>query len=158
MVCNGDITEAKGWEELCKQIILDIKKKGKNLPLSHLNQLLMLLSFATLRLKQVSRIAASEENARQWHNNGGLYLARRICVLARHYQIFEQLPPEKCGGHANAHSWLYNEAVKRRTREYLVAQHTGKVTPHGLQHALPRAWNPSKVLSSHARNSISKND
>ena len=58
------------------------------------------------------------------------------CALARHYQTFEWLPIARHGGSANAHSWLHDEAVEKRTREYLTALPTGKVTPRILQQAL----------------------
>jgi len=49
-------------------------KKGaqvKTLPLSCLNQLLVLQNFATLQLKGFGRISASQEIAHQWHEGKG---------------------------------------------------------------------------------------
>jgi hypothetical protein len=40
-------------------------------------------------------MAASEEIAWQFHEGVGSYFARQIRVLARHYQLFEQLPEER---------------------------------------------------------------
>jgi hypothetical protein len=60
---HGPIGQVKGWDELRKQIKADLKKNSKTLPLSRLNQLFILSSFATLRLKGVSWITASQEIA-----------------------------------------------------------------------------------------------
>ena len=43
--------EIRGWDVLRDQIKVDLKKKGAALPLSKVNQLLILRNFATLRLK-----------------------------------------------------------------------------------------------------------
>ena len=55
--------EIKDWQVLRAQIKQDLKKRSKTLTLSALNQLMILSNFATLRLKGVSRIMASEEIA-----------------------------------------------------------------------------------------------
>ena len=128
--------EIRDWATLRTKIKAELKKNSKALPLSRINQLLILSNFATLRLKGSSRITASLEIAKQWHAGKGTWFARRIRALARHYQIFEKLPIEKRGGSANACSWLHDETVKKRTLDWLRAQPTGKVTPRGLQHAL----------------------
>lgn len=60
-------TEIQGWDELRKQVKATLKKHSKTLPLSQINQLLLLRNFATLRLKGFGRIAASHEIAQQWH-------------------------------------------------------------------------------------------
>ena len=112
---HGPVSQVKGWDELRKQIKADLKKNSKTLPLSRLNQLFILSSFATLCLKGVSRIKASQEIAQQWHEHEGVHMARRICTLARHYQTFEQLPVERRGGSANTHSWLHDEMVEKHT-------------------------------------------
>src|SRR5262249_1801869 len=117
-----------------------LEKTGPNrtaasLPLLQINQLLILANFATLRLKGFKCINASLQIAQQWHEGQGAWFARRVRALARHYQIFEQLPIEKRGG-TNARSWLLNELVRNRTQDWLTAQPTGKVTPRALQHAL----------------------
>ena len=130
---NADIRD---WEVLREQIKTTLRKKSKQLPLTQINQLMILTNFATLRLKGYTRNAASLEIAKQWHNGDGVWFARRICSLARHYQVFEQLPIEKRGGRSNSKSWLHNESVKHLTREWLSAQPTGKVTPKALQRAL----------------------
>lgn len=50
----------------------DLKKNFKSLSLSAVNQLLILSGSATLQLKGASRIGASMEIARQWHEGNGL--------------------------------------------------------------------------------------
>ena len=72
----------------------------------------MILSiFATLCLKGVLRMQASAEIAYQWHDGDGVHFARWIRALARHYQIFEQLPAERHGGRSI--SFLEDEMVKK---------------------------------------------
>ena len=89
--------EIRGWEELREQIKEDQRKEdGKNK--IRMNQLTILRNFATLRIKGMGRIAASEDIVRQWHEGTGIHFARRIRLLARHYQLFEQLPIESRGG------------------------------------------------------------
>jgi hypothetical protein len=80
------------------QIKANLKKQGSTLPLSQINQLLILRNFTTLRLKGYWTIAASLEIARQWHEKDGTHFARKVRSLAQHYQLFEQLPQEKRGG------------------------------------------------------------
>ena len=128
--------EIKDWKVLRAQIKQDLKKKSKILTLSAINRLMIVANFATLRLKGVSRITASEEIARQWHEGEGKYFARRVRALARHYQTFEQLPVECRGGYKNARSLLKDENVKKRALSYLQSLPTGKVTPKKLQEAL----------------------
>jgi len=90
------------WSDLRKQIKDSLKKRMQTLPLSQVNQLLILSNFATLHLKGASQTQASLEIARQWHEQQGNWFARRVRALARHYQIFERLPVEKHGGSANS--------------------------------------------------------
>jgi hypothetical protein len=40
-------------------------------------------------------MATSEEIVQQWHNRVGIHFAHQIQFMARHYQLFEQLPAEK---------------------------------------------------------------
>jgi len=98
-----------------------------------------LRNFATLRLKGLGRIAASKEIARQWHDKldgSSDHFACRIRALARHYQIFEQLPRERCGGFKNSRSILKNETVCNSARAWLFQQEKGKVTPIKFKHGL----------------------
>ena len=58
---------------------------------------MILRNFANLCLKGYGRIEASFEIAQQWHekDSSNIHFARHIRALARHYQIFEQLPKER---------------------------------------------------------------
>ena len=131
-------SEIRDWRTLRDQIQRDLHAGEKILPLSRINQLLILSNFATLRLKGASRIGASLEIARQWHDGSGTgnWFARRVHALARHYQIFEQLPIERRGSSKNARSFLHDESVQNRARTWLSNLPTGTVTPRGLQGAL----------------------
>ncbi|KAG1846010.1 hypothetical protein C8R48DRAFT_779746, partial [Suillus tomentosus] len=130
---GGDIMRFRDWSEMRKNIKSDLKKNSKSFSLAHINKLTILSNFATLCIKGCSRIQASIEIARQWHEGEGIHFARKVRALVRHYQIFAQLPMEKRGGKANAHSWLHDEAVQARTRSWLTAQKVGSVTPKKLQ-------------------------
>jgi hypothetical protein len=131
-------TEIRDWKTLRDQINKDLHTgcKQKTLPLSQINQLMILSNFANLRMKGVSRIDASLKIAQQWHEGSGLWFARRVRALARHYQIFEQLPAEERGGSKNAHSFLHDESVQNHARTWLSSLPTGHVTPRALQTAL----------------------
>jgi hypothetical protein len=113
-----------------------LKKNHKSLPLSAINQLMILSNFATLRLKGALQISASVEIAWQWHEGNGIWFSCHVHALARHYQTFEQLPREKCGRITNAQSFLHDESMQTRCHTWLSNVPTGKVTPHGLQDAL----------------------
>jgi hypothetical protein len=126
----------RGWLELRKQIKTDLKTKHKSLTLTQHNQLLILCNFATLHLKGVKRIAASLEIAHQWHDGQGEYFARRVCDLARHYQLFEQLPVERRGGSRNARTLLLDGTIRKAARTWLYEQKPGTVTPRYFQAAL----------------------
>ncbi|KAF8179909.1 hypothetical protein BJ912DRAFT_1062706 [Pholiota molesta] len=130
--------EIKGWDVLRTQIKADLKKNHKRLALTQINQLIILSNFATLRLKGASRIRASEEIARQWHEGEGVWFARRVRALARHYQVFEQLPIEHRGGYKNARTLLCDERVKKSSLDFLQVSRlpSGKVTPKIFQNAL----------------------
>jgi len=128
--------EIRGWDVLRDQIKVDLKKKGASLPLSKVNQLLILRNFATLRLKGYRTISASAEIARQWHEKDGTHFARKVRSLARHYQLFEQLPREKRGGARKGRTLLLDETLKSTARNWLSSQRTGEVTPRRFQHAL----------------------
>ncbi|KAF8208560.1 hypothetical protein K438DRAFT_1754445 [Mycena galopus ATCC 62051] len=125
----------RDWAEIRAEIKLELKKNSKILPLSRINQLMIVSNFATLRLKGVSRTQAGAEISRQWHDGKGKgeWFARRVRSLARHYQLFGKLPREARGGSRPARSWLHDERVKVRVLEYLRGIPTGKVTPFALQ-------------------------
>ena len=133
---TGRPSEIRDWNTLRTQIKADLKKKGRTLPLSRINQLMLLSNFATLRLKGLSRMQASLEIAQQWHEGDGIWFARRVRALAHHYQVFEQLPHERRGGYQNQRSWLHDETVKKHIQAYLTNLPTGKVTPKRLQIAI----------------------
>ena len=104
-----------------------MKKGGDTLPISQVNQLLILHNFATLRLKGYGKMEASLEIARQWHEGEGMHYARKVRALARHYQVFEQLPIEKRGGEKMSCSTLLDERVKTAARSWLTSQPVGQV-------------------------------
>lgn len=90
--------DIRGWEELREQIKSDMDEGHKRHETrTHMNKLLILRNFATLRIKGLRRIPASQEIAWQFHEGTAIYFARRVRFLARHYQLFEQLPQEKRG-------------------------------------------------------------
>lgn len=132
----GSTSGVRNWSELREKVKQTLRKESHRLSLPSINQLMILANFATLLLKGYSRMTASEEIARQWHEGTGVWFARRVRALARHYQTFGRLPIEKRGGSANARSWLNNEFVKTRTRQWLTAQKTGEVTPKLLRGAV----------------------
>ncbi|KAJ8588275.1 hypothetical protein M405DRAFT_902713, partial [Rhizopogon salebrosus TDB-379] len=80
------------WSELREKVKLDLKTNRKSLSLAHINKLTILSNFATLCIKGCLWIQASLEIAQQWHEGEGVYFARRVQALVRHYQIFAQLP------------------------------------------------------------------
>ncbi|PCH35242.1 hypothetical protein WOLCODRAFT_36273, partial [Wolfiporia cocos MD-104 SS10] len=127
--------EICGWDKLCAQIKSDLKKRS-GYTMSQINQLVILRNFATLRLKGYCRIPASLEIARQWHEGDGAYFARRVRALARHYQVFEQLPVEKHGGRKHSQSHLNDESVQTAARNWLTVQTSGQVTPRAFRSAL----------------------
>ncbi len=139
---EGPIGHIQDWADLRADVMKQLNNESKILPLSKLNQLMIISCFATLRLKGYSRTQSSIEVARQWHEGGGNWFARRVRALARHYQVFKRLPVERRGGAGNTRSWLHDESVKKSTLNWLTSQKTGKVTPQKLAHALNEALFP----------------
>ncbi|KIK80774.1 hypothetical protein PAXRUDRAFT_36084 [Paxillus rubicundulus Ve08.2h10] len=135
--------EVRGWNELREQIKSDLSKGAKTLPLSCINQLLLIRNFATLRLKGSGRIEASLEIARQWHEGKGAHFAWKVRALACHYQVFEQLPVKKCGGRANDLSPLKDEQLQLASRQWLTSQAVGQITPSQSRFALNDTILPS---------------
>ena len=80
-------------------------------------------------------MAVSEEIAQQFHEGVGGHFARQIHVLARHYQLFKQLPEERQGG-VGCRSLLKDERVQAAARTYLLGVPTGEVTPRKFYHTL----------------------
>jgi hypothetical protein len=130
------VVESRGWDVLREQVRLDLKKFSKILPLSKINQLMIIRNFATLRLKGSGRIDASMQIAHQWHDGEGVWFARKIRELARHYQLYEQLPEEKRGGTKSTRTVFLDETVKSAARDYLTSQKTGEISPRQFQRAL----------------------
>jgi len=100
-------------------------------------------------------MAASENIARQWKEGKGVYFARQIRVLARHYQLFEQLPAEKRGGD-RGRSLLNNEQVQMASRTYLTGLKTGEVTPKKFQRALNGRILPSLGIEPRTASGLSE--
>jgi hypothetical protein len=70
--------DVRGWALLRDQIKQDLKVGAKTLPMSKINQLLVLRNFATLRLKGCGIIEAGNEITRQWHEGEGKHYARKV--------------------------------------------------------------------------------
>ena len=143
---GSSLADIRGWEPLRDQIKKDLKKRHSSLPLSHINQLMILRNFATLRIKGHSRMSSSHQIAQQWHEKSDgtiLHFARRVRALARHYQIFEQLPPECRGGSKNARSLLKDEAARQTALSWLSEQEVGSITPQKFMEALNGVILPS---------------
>ena len=134
--------EIKSWNELRDQLKKDLK--NKTLHLLQINRLLIVQNFATLRLKGNGRMEASMKIAEQWDEgaNSQTHFSRQVRALARHYQIYEQLPLEKRGGSKNAHTLLKDESVCNAVHSWLTEQDIGSVTPQKLVHALNKSILP----------------
>jgi hypothetical protein len=102
---------------------------------THMNKLLILRNFATLHIKGVQRIAASEQIALQFHEGTVIHFAHRIQFLAQHYQLFEQLLKEKQGA-AGGQSLVKDEQVQTAARAHLSSVPTGEMTPRQFHKAL----------------------
>lgn len=133
---SSNPTKIKDWPTLRAQIKADLKKHSRKLPLSEINKLMIICNFATLWIKGQSRHEASLEIAAQWQERDGIWFSRRVHALARHYQLFEQLPKKRCGGLRSVRSLLSDELVKKQVVDYLQSLQTGKVTPKKLQVAV----------------------
>ena len=107
---------------------------------------MILRNFATLCLKGVGRIAASEAIAQQWHQGKGTYFAHQIRYLAHHYQLFEQVLANEQGGDWDE-SLLNNEQLQGAARTYLSCLPTGEVTPSRFNRALTEHIFPLLGLS-----------
>jgi hypothetical protein len=126
--------EVHTWEELCEQIKDDlIKADGKNK--IYMNKLTILQNFTTLHIKGMGRIATSKDIVWQWHKGAGIHFACWIQLLACHYQLFEQLPIEKCGGD-RGRSLLNDEQIQTASRAHLSSLAKGVVTPNWFHHSL----------------------
>src|SRR6266481_6282601 len=139
---EGLIGHIQDWADLHADVMKQLNNESKILPLSKLNQLMIISCFATLQLKGYSCTQSSIEVAQQWHEGGGNWFSLRVRALARHYQVFKRLPVERRGGAGNTRSWLHDESVKKSTLNWLTSPKTGKVTPQKLAHALNEALFP----------------
>ena len=133
---SGLKVDVRNWKELREQIKDDLidahKKRAK---LTTINQLLLLHNFATLQIKGFGRIAASQQIAHQWHDGKGSHFARRVRVLARHYQALEQLPTQTAGGYRGC-LIIGDERVQNAAWNWLTKLPTGEVSPKRFCRAL----------------------
>ena len=135
--------DIRGWGDLRVQIKANLEAAHKHHdPLTQINKLLVLRNFATLRIRGEGRIDASIQVAKQWQDGVGTNFARRIRFLARHYQLFEQLPPENRGKYTNR-SLLSDKQVQTAARMYLTSLPTGEVTPSRFHRMLNEHIPPS---------------
>jgi len=142
-------SEIRSWGELREQIKMDLNKKHSHLPLSQINQLMIIQNFANLRLKGFGRIEASHEIAHQWHEKEGsnVHFAQQIWALERHYQVFEQLLIERRGGAKSAKSLLKDEGVQVTVKAWLTEQKVGSITLQNFCNALNDIILPSLGVS-----------
>ncbi|KIO14505.1 hypothetical protein M404DRAFT_60519, partial [Pisolithus tinctorius Marx 270] len=66
----------------------------------------------------------------------GAWFSHCVRALARHYQLFEQLPEEKQGGKQNSPSFLNDESVQTHCQAWLSSLPTGQVTSRAFQNAI----------------------
>ena len=105
---------------------LEVAHKQKA-SLTQMKGLLVLQNFATLQMCGDRHIAVSMQIARQMTDGVGTHFACQICFLAHHYQLFEQLPPQKQGKYLNR-LLLNDKQVQAAARTYLMGLSMGKVT------------------------------
>ena len=74
---QGAKADIKDWATLWKQVKDNLKKNGKKMSISEINQLMIISNFAMLHLKGSSCIQASEEIAKQWHEGTGKWFVPR---------------------------------------------------------------------------------
>jgi hypothetical protein len=83
---HGDGVSIRGWEELRQQIKKDLKNHRDILPITKINQLLVIRNFAILRLKGYGKIEASTEIAWQWHEGEGKQSYSRLRVYQSNHR------------------------------------------------------------------------
>jgi hypothetical protein len=125
---------SRSIQELRDEIDKRYKTRFKTLSRSEANQLIILRNFFTLQMKGYTRTDASKHIAEQWRDGVGTHFARRVCALARHYQLVGKLLSENRGGARSGTSYrgtslLMDEHVEARCRSWLTAQKIGTVTP-----------------------------
>src|SRR5258707_5730562 len=102
--------------------------------LSCINKFLILRNFATLWIKGIGCIVASQEIAQQWHNGAGVHFAHQVQFLAWHYQLFEYLLASNQGGDGGRFL-LNDEQVQMAARTHLLDLPVGDVTATQFYHA-----------------------
>ncbi len=141
------INEIRDWKDLQEQLKGDIvNAHKKHARLTTMHKLLLLCNFATLQIKGIGRMAASWEIARQWHDGEGTHFACRVCVLARHYQLYEQLPTQNWGGY-RGYSLFNDEHVQGAARNWLLKLPTREVSPRCFCRALTKEIFPCLGLN-----------
>ncbi|EIN05877.1 hypothetical protein PUNSTDRAFT_115780 [Punctularia strigosozonata HHB-11173 SS5] len=121
------VDEIRSWDDLLKQIEVDLAKASKaGATLTSINQLMILRSFAILRGKGLGRMDASQQIALQLTKSDGIHVARRL---------YEQLPIERRGGD-RGRSLLNDERVQAACRMWLSSLESGEVTPKRFRRAL----------------------
>ena len=129
--------DIKDWNTLCKQIQLGLEMHSKKMALSQINKLMIIVNFTTLCIKGKSCTAASLEIAAQWNDaQDRVWFACKVRILARNYEIFEQLLIERCGSLRSEQSLLKDELIKKKILDYLQSLPTRHVTPKKLQTAV----------------------
>ncbi len=124
------------WEQLKDNIVNTHKKHAR---LTTMNQLFLLHNFATLQIKGVGRMAVSQEITQQWHEGEGegTHFAHQVHILARHYQVYEQLPTQIVGGY-RGYSIFNNERMQIAAQDWLLRLPTGEVSPRHFCRALTK--------------------
>jgi hypothetical protein len=92
----------------------------------------LIQNFSTLQIKGFKKISASIHLAQSHHDGDSVYFVRHVRALARHYQIYEQLPIKRCGGKRKGACYLDDEDVQQAARLWLESQKTGSVTSSGF--------------------------
>ncbi|KAF8482253.1 hypothetical protein JB92DRAFT_3132553 [Gautieria morchelliformis] len=72
---QDETAAVKDWATLRSEVKTHMKKHSKIMLLSQLNQYMILGNFATLRIRGVTRIKASQEITCQWHDGEGVSFA-----------------------------------------------------------------------------------
>ena len=137
-VDSGLKVEVRSWTELQEQLkgdIVDAHKKWATLTM--INQLLILCNFATLQIKELGRIKASQQIAQQWHDGKGAHFAHHVHVLACHYQVLKQLPAQMAGGYQGC-LIISDECVQNAAWNWLTKLSTEEVSPKWFCRALTK--------------------
>jgi hypothetical protein len=147
MGASGSEPKAKvnicNWHKLWEQIKSDLAMAHKQHdPLSHINQFLILRNFATLWIKGIGQIIASQEIAQQWQDGAEVHFAHQVHFLACHYQLFKHLPASNRGRDCG-HSLLNDEQVQAVARTYLLDVPVGEVITPQFHCALNEQILPS---------------